>query len=243
MSQQFEEPGGALQKTTPASLLQVIASAVANPAVDIEKMRALFELQKDILAEQHRIEFAGALTRLQAKCPQIGKHGKGKNSKYAKLEDIDDTIRRPMTEEGFNLTFDEESHTDRDTTFVMTLAHEAGHSETKRLTVPIDESAKNSQGQSIRPRIQDMGSTVSYARRYLLKMHLNIIETDEDTDGEPRRRITVDQARDLEAAVDEINMDKGKFLVYMAVGGFDEILESDFRKALNAIDTRRRNPK
>ncbi len=226
----------------PTSLIHAIAQAVADPRCDVDKMRALFELQKDILAEEHRIAFNAALARLQAKLPPINKYGQGKNSKFAKLQDIDIVVRPLLGEEGFSLVFDEESCTEKTTTFVMTMKHEAGHQETKRLTVPIDAAAKNRDGNSVRPAIQDMGSTVSYARRYLYKMHLNIIETDEDTDGEPSKRITDEQAKDLAAALSATTLDKGKFFLYMAVGGFDEILERDLKKASNAIDYARRNP-
>ena len=103
------------------------------------------------------------------------KYGQAKNSKFAKLEDIDVVIRPLLAEEGFSLALDEEAHTDKTVTFVMTMSHREGHSEAKRMTVPIDAAAMNREGRSIRPAIQDAGSTVTYARRYLLKMHLNIV--------------------------------------------------------------------
>lgn len=230
-------------QVTPSSMLDVIGKAVADPRMDVEKMRALFELQKDILAEQHKIEFKAALSKLQAELPQVGKYGKAKNSKFAKLQDIH-TIAQPLlAKHGFAINFDEESSSEKSIVFVATLSHEAGHSETKRLTVPIDTSSKNRDGNSIRPAIQDMGSTVSYARRYLYKMHLNIVERDEDTDGESAKPVTQDQARDLEISLSETTLDKGKFFVFMGVGAFEDILEKDLKKAVNAIDYARRNPK
>lgn len=222
----------------PESLLQVIAKAVANPLVDVEKMRALFELQKEILAEERKVVFMAALSRLQAKLPQITKYGQAKNSKFAKLQDIDVVIRPLLSEEGFSLTFDEESSSEKTSTFIMTMGHEAGHRETKRLTVPIDVASKNREGNSVRPAIQDAGSTVSYARRYLLKMHLNIIEKDEDTDGEPRRPITEQQVTDLKIAAEQAGVNIPRFLFYMGVGDFNEILQRDWKKALTAIEAK-----
>lgn len=233
----------AVQAAPPTSMLEVIGKAVADPRMDVEKMRALFELQKDILAAQHKILFKAALAQLQADIPQVSKLGQGKNSKFAKLQDIHRLCQPLLAKHGFAMSFDEESSTDKVVVFVAALSHEAGHSETKRLTVPIDAAAKNSQGNSIRPAIQDMGSTVSYARRYLYKMHLNIIEKDEDTDGEPARQVSSEQAKDLEASLSTTTLDKGKFFVFMGVGAFDEILEKDLKKAINAIDYARRNPK
>jgi hypothetical protein len=226
----------------PGNVLEVLQQAVDKTQdLDIEKLRGLFELQKDFMRMQAEQAFHAAMARLQAKLPQINKAGQGKNSKFAKLEDIDVVIRPLLAEEEFSFSFDEESHTDKTVTFAGTISHAMGHSQTKQLTVPIDTAAANREGKSIRPAIQDAGSTVSYARRYLLKMHLNIIERDEDSDGESRKTITEDQAKDLRAAVQEVGMDVPRFLLYMAVGAMEEILAVDYRKAINAIEVKRQD--
>ncbi len=121
------------------------------------------------------------------------------------------------------------------------MSHEDGHSETKSLKVPVDKAAMNREGKPVRTGIQDMGSTASYAIRYLIKMHLNIAETEEDTDGNPSEKITKDQVMDLQVAVEDAGMDKGRFFVFMGVGDFGEILSSDWKKALNAVETKRRD--
>lgn len=226
----------------PTDLLAIIAQAVMDPRVDVEKMERLLAMQQAIVREQRETEFKAAMTRLQAQIPQIDKFGRGKSSKYAKLEDIDVIVRPLIAAEGFNIAFNEESHTDKTVTFVMTFSHSNGHSDSKRLTVAIDTAAKNREDRAIRPAIQDSGSTVSYARRYLLKMHLNIIEKDEDTDGESRAAITDEQQKDLLAALDEVKFDKAKFLDYMGVKEIAEIQKRDWKRAMNAIDYRRRNP-
>lgn len=223
----------------PGNMLETIAAAVADPRMDVAKMERLLAMHREIVADQRKTEFMAAKARLQAKLPQIDKYGKGKNSKYAKLEDIDAIIRPLLAEEGFSFDFDEESHTEKTVTFIATLSHAEGHSEVKRLTVPIDAAAKNQQGNSVRPPIQDAGSTVSYARRYLIKMHLNIVEKDEDTDGESRKPITDEQAKDIEAILQELKMDRKRFLFFMGVGDVKEILACDMKKATNAFDVQR----
>ena len=230
----------AVQEFEPRSLIQVIAQAVADPRCDVEKMRALFELQKDI-EDRHRAQIAGsAMTQLQAEIPPMNKMGQAKNSKFAKYEDIMVVMRPLLAKYGFAIAFDEESATDKTVTFVMAVTHEDGHVITKRLTVPIDVASKNSQGVGIRPAIQDAGSTVSYARRFLLKMHFNIVETDEDTNGESKKPITDDEAKDLEIAAKEVFGDNlGRFLVYLKVGSLSDVLKSDLKKAYVAIDVKR----
>lgn len=224
----------------PGNVLEILQQAVAMKP-DIATLRGLFELQKDFMKMQAEQAYHEAMARLQAKMPQINKAGQAKNSKFAKLEDIDVIIRPLLAEEGFAFSFDEEGHTDKTVTFAGKISHAMGHSETKRLTVPIDSAGTNREGRAIRPAIQDAGSTVSYARRYLIKMHLNLIERDEDTDGESKKQITEDQAKDLHAALDEVKMDVPRFLLYMQVGAVSEILAVDYRKALNAIEVKRQD--
>ncbi len=217
------------------NLLQVISQAVADPRMDVEKMKALLDMHERIMKDQRQVAFAAAMTRLQAKLPSMKKHGVAKNSKYARLEDIHVVIKPLLAEEGFSFSFDEESCTDKTQTFIAKLSHREGHSETKRLTVAIDTAATNRDGRSVRPAIQDNGSTVSYARRYLIKMHLDIVEEDEDTNGESLKPITDEQTKDLIAMVNEAGMDKDRFLVYMQVGEFKDILAKDWQKALTAV--------
>lgn len=224
----------------PNDALSAIMRAATIPGTDVETAERLFALYKDIDARNRETAFMGAMARLQAKLPQINKYGQGKNSKFAKLEDLDLLIRPLLAEEGFSFSFDEEKHGDKTSTFIATLSHSAGHKEVRRLTVPVDTSATNREGKSVRTPIQDMGSTVSYARRYLMKMMLNIVEKDEDTDGDHLDPITEDQAKDLEALISEVGADRARFLKYMSVEKLEGILARDFTKAVTALQAKRK---
>lgn len=225
----------------PGSLMEIIDKLASSPgALDkIEVMERLLAMQERVMAEQRKQAFMAAEARLHAAMPPMDKLGKAKNSKFAKLEDIDVVIRPLLAEEGFSFSFDEESHTDKTATFIAKLSHRDGHSEVKRLTVPIDVASKNAQGVSIRPAIQDYGSMVSYARRYLIKMHLNIIEKDEDTNGEKNEKIGKDEARDLSTAINDHGLELPRFLVFMKVGSIEEILAADSKKAWNAVEAKK----
>src|SRR5439155_4174049 len=157
-------PDTALEKPA-LDFLSVLDRALSNPAVTVEVIERMLAVQERIVADQRKIAFMEAMARLQARLPQISKYGQAKNSKFAKLEDIDVIIRPLLSQEGFSLSFDETAHTDKTVTFMARISHQAGHSEEKRLTVPIDAASSNRDGKAIRPAIQDYGSTVSYARR------------------------------------------------------------------------------
>lgn len=230
----------------PADLLSVIAHAVADPRMDVEKMRALFELQRDIQTENNRIAFVEAMARLAPKLPEIDKNGRvkfegkdgkaGQDRKYARLEDIDRAIRPLYSEEGFSLSWNTGEGVGGKIRVIGTLSHCKGHVETRQLDLPYDSSGSKNP-------VQAVGSTVSYGKRMITTMLFNIITKDEDTDGENLTPITEDQARDLESAIEEVRMDKGKFLVYMHVGSVREILQRDLATAVNAIDVKRRGVK
>lgn len=224
----------------PASMLEIIAQAVADPRMDVEKMERLFALAERQEATRRQTAFMAALSALQAELPMIHKGGINNftKTKYARREDIHLALQPLLAKHGFAFSLNEESREGNLTRFSGTLYHKEGHSEVKYKTLQTDEAAKNSAGKATRTAIQDDGSTTSYAGRYLIKMHLSIVETEEDTDGNPRTRITPQQAQDLETALVATTMDKKKFFVFMRVGDYEEILADDFKKAMNAISVK-----
>lgn len=227
-------------ESSSGSLLEVIAKAVSDPRIDVSKMERLLAMHKEIVAEERRIAFAAAMSRLQEKLPQINKNGrivvKGtERSRYAKLEDIDVAIKPLLAEEGFAFSFDSDSSDGKLFKLSCKLSHREGHAETKYLVLPIDAN-------EYRSNVQSIGSTVSYGKRQLIKMHLNLIERDEDTDGHDLQTLSEEQAKDLEALADEVGANKRKFLEYMGVISFDTILLRDLRKAITALETKRRGP-
>lgn len=143
----------------PSNLLAVIAQAVSDPRMDVEKMSRLLDLQERVMAEQRKATYMAAMSRLQAKLPQIRKDGriivKGtERSRYARIEDIDVAIRPLLAEEGFAFSFDSDSSDAKIFKLSCELSHRDGHSVTKYLTLPIDAS-------DYRSNVQSIGSTVS----------------------------------------------------------------------------------
>ena len=221
-----------------SNLLEVIARAVCDPRMDVEKMERLLVMHQTITAEQHKVAFMAALGRLQAKLPQIQKSGRiiindKERMRYAKLEDIDVVIRPLLSDEGFAFSFDSESTDGKLFKLSCTLARK-GHSETKYLLLPLDAS-------DYRSNVQSIGSTVSYGKRQLIKMHLNLIERDEDDDGNGGAQpISADQIKDLETMIQDSKANKAKFLEFMGVERLDDILKRQYEKAVNALQVKKR---
>jgi hypothetical protein len=203
---------------SPHSVLDVIARAASDPTVNVEKLERLLAIQERLLADQRKTAYFAALARLQASLPQIAKAGSildrdGKTrNRYAKIEDIDVAIRPLCAEEGFSFSFDSTPAG----VYSCAMQHRDGHVETKTVTLPVDSGAG-------RNAVQSAGSTISYAKRYLLGMHLHLVTRDEDDDGNGRAPITAEQATELRATLAEVGGNEEKFLRYVGVDSFEAI--------------------
>jgi hypothetical protein len=230
------------KRETPTDLLSVIAQAVVDPRMDVAKMERLLAMHERISAEQKKTAYMDAMSRLQAKLPQIEKSGRievkgALRSKYAKIEDIDVVIRPLLAEEGFSCSFNEESTDGKAFRISCTMSHREGHTDTKTITLPLDAS-------DYRSSVQSRGSTQSYGRRQLLKMHLNLIEKDEDTDGNDQGTITDEQARDIRTMLTDTKSDEAKFLALIAgVDKIESIPARDFKRCINALEQKARTQK
>ncbi len=223
------------------SLLDVIVKAVADPRIDVVKMQALLDMHTQIMKDQREVAFMDAMARLHEKLPVFEKHGRAKNSRFAKLEDIHIITKPLLAEEGFSLKYNEESSNEKTVTFVLWVSHKAGHKEPTRLTVTRDESAVNKYDKSIRPAIQDDGSTVSYARRYLLKMALDIVEKDEDSDGESQKLIDDEQIKTIDTLLTDTKSNRDVFFKMIAgVETLELIPERDYRRIINSLQIKLR---
>jgi hypothetical protein len=171
----------AIRADASSNMLSIIAQAAADPRVDVIKMTALLDLQEKLLNREAQREFNQALARMNIEDLRVLKNGivhvPGKVSyKFAKWEDMDRVIRPLMQREGFTLSFDTTTTATGGLVVIGELLHEGGHSRTARIPLALDTGPG-------RNALQAMGSTVSYGKRYVTEMLLNIVREDEDDDG------------------------------------------------------------
>lgn len=224
-----------------AIVLGGISRMALDPNVDVEKLERLLAMQERLLADQRRTAFDAALARLQEKLPQItkagtilGTNGQARN-KFARIEDIDAAIRPLCAEEGFSFSFDSKA-VGNAIEFTGKLAHREGHSETKTLTLPVDNGAG-------RNAVQSVGSTTSYARRYLLGMHLNLVTRDEDDDGmggAGKEPITAAQVAELRKQLEESGANMERFLKWIGATTLEEVVSAKYGQALKFVDEKKR---
>ena len=172
-----------------ASLVNLIARAATDPAVDVGKLQALLDMQERVLRHQAKHAYNAAMARVaeeqepvvrDAKNPHIG-------NKYAKLETIDAALRPIYSKHGFSIRYGSEPAADGRLHITCTVAHAGGHSETLGLSAPLD--ALGTGGRASKTGVQAVGSSITYLRRYLLSMALNIVTVDDDDDGEASRQV------------------------------------------------------
>ncbi|MGL6351940.1 MAG: ERF family protein [Aeromonas sp.] len=211
----------------------MIARAASSPDVDVSKMQALLEMQKDIMATQARANYNAAMSACQAEMGNVAKvhsntHTK---SKYAKLDDIDNVARPTYTKHGFSLSFSSNETPEGFITMKCTVRHRDGHEvEHTKCGWRDDTGAK---GGDTKTKVQGSMSTSSYLRRYLTCEVFNIVTAEmvkNDVDGNALRFITPAQREMLIAAW---GSRATAFLQRQGLADFSELAADQFDKCLS----------
>ena len=227
------------ESPAPVNLLSVIAQAALNPAVDVEKMRALLELKERIDENEAKKLFHAAMIAAQEEMRPVVRNCENRetHSRFANLEAVDRAIRPIYTRHGFVLSFNSEPTGNGMVTMCCTCMHKGGFTKEYRLEAALDDSgikgAKNKTG------VTAAGSTVSYLRRYLSCMIFNVIFTNEDDDGVGSIK-TIDQKQanqilDMLIACGMEGTKAQPFLEYMGVPSVEAIRAHDFEKAFESL--------
>ena len=226
--------------TAQPSLLTTIADLARDPACDVEKLRALIAMQREVMAEQARIAFDAAMADAQAEMVPVLRSATNAHTKsrYARLEDIDNAIRPVITRHGFSLTFDNPDQTPDAIVVTCAVAHRDGHVRSYKIAGARDD--KGSQGNANKTPIQAIGSTISYLRRYLTCMIFNVALTNDDNDGNDVAPISAKQARDLEDLLARSGADREKFLAYLRVSDIADLSSRDYPRARAALEQKLR---
>lgn len=157
-------------------MLDMMERLASNKDVDVVKLQALIDMQKDIMAVNSKAAFNAAFAKLQQQLPTVVEKGKTNNGRYATLEDIVETVRPILGAHGFSLSHRTEWPDARTVKVIGILTHEQGYARESEFLAGADTSG-NKNG------IQALGSAVSYGRRYTTKDLLNIVTKEEDDDG------------------------------------------------------------
>jgi len=224
--------------TNQQTMLAIISRAASDPNVDVDKMERLLDVQERMMAKQAEINFNQALGDLQEELPIIKKsakitHSGRQISDYARYEDIHKAIKPLLIKNGFSLRFNSKESNSK-IIITGTLAHRDGHSITDEIPLAIDASgAKNS--------VQGVGSTISYGKRYLVSMLLNLVFEGEDDDGRKSGYIPItdEHAAEIKQLLQETGVDTKSFLKWVDAQSVDEMSETKYPRAVAELKSKK----
>jgi hypothetical protein len=219
----------------PSSVLDIIAQAARDPAVDVAKLTALLELKERIDRLDAEKEFNQAFSQLQLKLPRVKKNGtielggKGKIA-FAKWEDVMEVLQPFLTTYGFSLSFTSQP-VPSGVLMTCALTHQAGHSRQSVVQLPPDNGPGRNALQAIR-------SSSSYGKRGLTLDILNIVTEGADDDAHRAFPLTADQLNNVRNMVDACEL-KGNilkaFLNFAEAGSVETIQQRDYDRVMEAL--------
>lgn len=210
-----------LQEPSPAQLMAAVIQGGVTKE-NVEALRELVALQRDMRAEEAKQEFSEALAALQAETgliqamTPVNKKDGTLLYKYAKLEHIMAKVQPLLAKHGFSHSFDTVTGDEKTITAIFKLTHRSGH------TVQNQYQSRVSKGLMTNEAQDDMGAK-SYAKRGALCDGLGIVIcSDNDAQG-LGDHISAEDAALLRERVEECGADKFKFLKLAGADSFETI--------------------
>src|SRR5512139_3503041 len=211
------------QVREPRRLARGSATAI-QPAL-LRRTRRQIMLQSETTAD-----LSAALVKAQAamKSAAFNKVNPHFKNRYADLAAIIDAVRKPLTDNNLSFTQTTEVHVDGAFLLVTTLRHASG--QWIAGTYPLPREAKS----------QELGSALTYAKRYTLSS-ITGIAADEDDDAEATRKngngaVTAEQAQMLSELAAKKKVDVNALLKLTHAESISDIPAAVFVRAKNWIE-------
>jgi ERF superfamily protein len=168
------------------AMISALERLAKDPTIPTERIALMFELAERREKTIHRRMFNYDMNAFQMKMQQVlrDKPNPAFHAKYATEEAIDRAARPIYTEFGFSIRFGTAPATQPGNIMVVcTVAHRGGHYEEHPLEGPVNSGSRGT------TPIQAVGATVTYLKRALIRMVLNLVTADNaaDDDGEGMR--------------------------------------------------------
>jgi hypothetical protein len=224
---------------TPMQMLQLAMERGA----DLDRLQQLMDLQQRWEANEARKAYVAAMARFKSNPPELrkNKHVAFTTSKgtteydHATLADVCAAATTGLAAVGISHRWDVSQDSGLITVRCV-LTHDQGHSERVSMTAPADTSGQKN-------AIQAIASAVTYLQRYTLLAITGLAARDMDDDGRGAgasvATITAEQAADLQALIEEVGVDRGKFLGWLKVETIADIPAAQYRKAIAALESKR----
>lgn len=215
--------------TREPSIPQILAAAVQGGITkeNVEVVKELVAMQKQMRDEEAQRDFAAAFAKLQAECAPVkaSKAVPGNDGTirycYAPYEAIMKEVAPLLKTHGFAVTFDTDIVEGR-VIATCTLMHTSGHSKSNKF------AARIGSGPPKASEAQSDGAATTYAKRFALCAALNIVVEgiDNDAKGQDLEPITEQESVELQEWCEQTGADKAKFLKFAGVSKFADIPRS-----------------
>jgi len=222
-----------------------IVSMAANKDIDVAKLQALVQMQRDHDLIRAKAEFHAAMSRAQKAMRRVEADATNPQtqSRYASYAQLDRELRPIYTAEGFGLSFNTADCPKENWIRVTcTIAHEGGYDQEYHVDMPAD--GKGAKGGDVMTLTHAVGAGLSYGMRYLLKMIFNVAVGEDDDDGNaPAAPVTdppgfADWATDLEIVGAEQGLAPLRAAWTKSRAEFREHMTAHYLKQWEALKTR-----
>lgn len=236
-----------LASTGPTQVLALMTQALQQ-GIPVESIREIAALYRDEQNRAAALEFAKALAKFQHECPPVPVDaalthltrttlaGVRKPVQYATIQAIRDHVAPHLNSNGFFVKFDAETDGDM-LTAICTLTHINGHKESSRFRLPTRAKTPAMSPQAEYEAAYSFGCRI--ALRSVTGMRVASDDDDAANEANPEK-IGPHQAALLEALLDEVKADKVKFLRWLGVASIADMLASDYTRAINALEAKRK---
>lgn len=227
MEEQAKYEVATAMDNSPAALM---IKAMAG-GMDLDKLEKFMLLQEKYEANQARKAYNLAMADFKAESIVVikDKTNLQYKSRYASEGSLFNTVNPLLSKHGLSASFDFVQGASF--TVSCTITHSGGHKETVSLTGPIDSSGSKNP-------LQQIKSTVTYLRKAAFEAITGIASSDEEADDDGAGATVYVDEKQLSTIIDMINakgVDLKKFLVYMNAGSVENILASDYNKAITGL--------
>ena len=204
--------------------------------MSLDKLERLLTWQAEQAQRARERAFHASMADLQAELPIIGQRGEvGINgsvrNRYSRYEDIMRAIQPLLHKHGFSVAFPADFKEDGYLHVTGIVSHREGHQIATTLRLPFDTSGQKN-------NVQAIGSSVSYGKRYVLCMLLNIATTSEDDDVQasaPRLELTGDQLATLRGALEQSALSEDELCARGRVAQLTDLTQDRFEGVMAFI--------
>jgi len=167
----------------PMQMIQTAFDAAIQQGSAMEVVKSILEERRKMMEYQDRIEFQGALRRIQDELKTIPKRGENKetHSSYALVADVDSAIQSLIKKERMTLSFEPRPSDKPEMVLIVGILSLGAYSREYPLEMPAD--GKGAKGGGVMSRTHATGSAITYGKRYLKNMIFDLTFKEKDDDG------------------------------------------------------------